>query len=252
MKNEFIKNLEKDNKTFVFVSPHFDDALLSCGSWIERLVKNGKKVVVLNVFTKGHAGPYTLSAKKYLKDNGFTDACKLYEAREKEDRVAVGALGANVINLDFQDAIFRKKEKASFFGNLLPEFSHVYPTYRLHVVGRGYKNDPVISGIVKELKRVVPSDAVVISPFGTGGHADHILTRDACEKAFGKVIYYADFPYSLTSKDHNRSGYQIFSQDVERVRKEEILKLYKTQYKLLFADGLLPKHKEEILIKKHD
>lgn len=249
MKDNFLKNLEKNNKVFVFVSPHFDDAVLSCGSWIDRLVKNGKKVVVVNIFTKAHVGPYTLSAKKYLKECGYVNAIELHKEREKEDKLALEMLGVEVINLEFKDALFRQKNDKSLLGRLVPEFSHVYPTYRMHVIKDTYKNDPIKAVVSEELKKIIPSRAVVVSPFGIGGHADHVLARAACEDAFGRVVYYSDFPYNLRSEKEEVLGFERFYLDVDLSRKENVLRKYKTQYSLLFADRVLPKHKEEVFIK---
>jgi len=72
----------------VFVSPHLDDAVLSCGGWIAKLVESGRKVVVVTVFSGGREGG----------------------KRKEEDRKALKVLGVKGVCLDVVDAKFRTGE----------------------------------------------------------------------------------------------------------------------------------------------
>src|SRR5262245_41021927 len=64
------------------VSPHLDDAILSCGVLMQRHAAKGDKVFALNIFTAG------------------TNA----DNRRKEDIAAQGAIGAEPVFLDELDA----------------------------------------------------------------------------------------------------------------------------------------------------
>lgn len=237
-----IKNFIKNKKVFI-ISPHLDDAVLSCGGLILDL-KITNNISVVNVFTEGNSGPYTLSGKKFLKMTGQPDALQLYKLRKAEDEKALSKLGVTFINLGFQEALFRKK-KPSVLGKYIPELSHTYPTFRFHIMKNVKHNDPVKEKLKAQLKHLIPSDAVVIAPFGVGNHADHVLVRSVCEEIFGKVILYSDFPYNLSNQlAENPFEHQKTEITPDHNKKLELIKCYKSQLNCLFPSGIIPEHKE--------
>ena len=84
------------------VSPHLDDALLSCGVMIQRRVAAGDKVFILNIFSEG------------------TNAAN----RQQEDKAAAALLGAEPVFLNELDAPDRdpkyKPTENLFFAPLEP------------------------------------------------------------------------------------------------------------------------------------
>jgi hypothetical protein len=46
----------------IFLSPHPDDAVLSCGGWIDQLAQNGERPLVLTVFGGDRPAAVPLSA----------------------------------------------------------------------------------------------------------------------------------------------------------------------------------------------
>jgi LmbE family N-acetylglucosaminyl deacetylase len=77
----------------VYVSPHLDDAALSCSARILRDVAAGKRVLVATVFSAGAPD----------------------EARRKrEDRRAMKRLGVEHVHLDYRDAPWRNRRFDSF------------------------------------------------------------------------------------------------------------------------------------------
>src|SRR5579884_814652 len=152
---DLVKKIIDKNLPVVFVSPHFDDAVLSCGMLLLQL---GGKVdmTIINVFTTAHGGPYTLSAKQFLKaSGGYTNAKLLYEARAKEDQNALSRLPVSVVNLHLEDALFRRKKQRSFLGKMFPEFDAVYPTYRWHVIKKISRKDDAVTALREQLKKNV-------------------------------------------------------------------------------------------------
>src|SRR5258708_6346967 len=134
MKIDIAKIIEDKNFKCIFLSPHLDDAVLSCGTLLEQLA--GKvDITVVNIFTNAHAKPYTLSAKRFLQlSDSYTDANDLYKERAKEDALLLNNLNIKSVNIGLEDAIFRRKSHKSFLGKFIPEFDHSYPTYRWHVL----------------------------------------------------------------------------------------------------------------------
>src|SRR5512140_827959 len=78
----------------VFISPHLDDAIFSCGGTIARLVEDGP-VLVVNVFSRCTEG-----ARKYTLVLG--------EERRGEERAAASFLGYDAICLEEADAFLRQ------------------------------------------------------------------------------------------------------------------------------------------------
>lgn len=250
--NKFIKNIIKEKKTCVFVSPHLDDAILSCGGLISHLSKK-TEVVVVNVFTDGGKSPYSLSVKKFLKSCGYNSSKELFEARVKEDSEVFSVLKITPINLGITDGLFRKKRNLSalmkHLGKFLPEVSYVYPTYFHIVKGRISGWDKrLLNDISENLKGIIKQDFVVFCPFGVGRHVDHMIAREVCRMNFRNVIYWEDFPYSLNnSVDMNfikENGLERLGYDANWTQKSALIKGYKTQVKGLFPDGYIPKVKE--------
>ena len=75
----------------LLLSPHLDDAVLSCGGRILHHVARGERVVVLTVFS--HADP---------------DDAAGWGARREEDRTAAARLGAETEWMGLPDAPFRE------------------------------------------------------------------------------------------------------------------------------------------------
>lgn len=226
-------------KNIYILSPHLDDAVLSCGQLIKEL-SDRSNMTVINIFTKAHHGPYTLSAKKYLSQCGkYSDAEKLYKDRIKEDKKALNMLGVkNIINLDLTDALFRKSRQQSPFGNILPEFNHLYPTYRYHVIGKYSKCDDSVNTLITKFQSIIKQNAYVFVPLNIANHIDHQITKKAAEKLNNKIIHYLEYPY-ISKNIHLLSKYQ-FSLPINITKKTSVIKKYKTQQKPLFPDSIIP------------
>lgn len=191
-----------------FISPHLDDAVLSAGGLLSHLA--GKTpVTLINIFTNPGDKPYTMAAKGYLRDCGFTDAGSLYAKRYEEDAAVCALLGIQSINLGFIDGSFRRRTKTSrivkYIAKKIPEVEHSYPLGRK--ILRIAKDDRTMAiQIAKKLKELVAGENqfVVFCPLGTVKHMDHVLTRDLCIATFKNIIFWNDYPYILTSHKTRR------------------------------------------------
>lgn len=197
-----IEKIVRSKTPCYFISPHFDDAIFSAGDLMQSL--SGKvPITVINVFTKGGSGPYSISQKVYLKKCGFKEAGELFKARDSEDRKVLKKIGVKRVNLGFTDSLFRQKtpSKIDKFSRLLPELKIIYPTYRFHVI-KGLVSDhdrALIKEVATMLKGLIPNDKnnIVFCPLGLGGHVDHIIVKDVCKGTFKNLVFWEDFPYSL-------------------------------------------------------
>lgn len=241
---DLVKKIQDKKIKCIFISPHYDDALLSCWSLISQL--SGKTdITIINVFTQSNKGPYTFSAKKHLKDAGHKDATVLSEEREKEDSKAFRTFSVNRINLGLEEAIFRRK-KQSFLGKFLPELDHLYPVYRFHVEKNIVPADYALAQLNEKLKSFVDTKTLVFAPYAIGNHVDHQTVRKVSEKLFSNVILYSDFPYNARLHVYGKAlkkgaTYKLLP-DLDE--KTKVLKKYKTQFLGLFPSGKIPTHEE--------
>ncbi len=86
----------------VILSPHFDDAVLSC--W--HLLASADEVLVVNVFA-GEPPAGTLGWWDRLA--GATDSAAAVRTRIEEDRQALALAGRTAVNLPFLDSQYRQR-----------------------------------------------------------------------------------------------------------------------------------------------
>lgn len=245
--SQILKKIVRNKTHCYFVSPHLDDAVLSCGDLIIHL-KDKVPVTVINVFTKEGDKPYTLSAWAQLIKCGYLNASDFYQQRRTEDGEVFKKLGVEAINLDFVEALYRKKkgrEPLIKIDNFIAEFSHTYPIYRLHVTsGKVSKEDARLKRKLGEkLKKIISKGSanIIFCPLGVGGHVDHVLVRAVCSKSFSKLVYWSDFPYKTkngkSEKFKTTNGLRTFVFAKNLKDKKEIIAYYKSQVKPTFAGG---------------
>jgi len=221
-----------------FISPHLDDAILSCGGLIT-LLAGKTKVSVITLFTEADSQSPTISAQAYLKQCGFNSAQELFERRRAEDRAIMEKIGVRWLHLGFIDALWRKKKTGlltEMLGKIIPEFIHIYPTYRYHIMS-GKQSAADKNLIIKIQQRLVSlkrteQGAVFFFPSGCGNHVDHLLTYKLGLSFAGKSFFYADFPYSTTAKPQladNLVNYNIYKYDHYLSDKADLIDQYRSQ-----------------------
>jgi len=252
-KSAFIKIL--GSREIFIISPHQDDAMLSTGMLLDELVNKykNKNITIINCFTNAHNGPYTLSAKQYLKYNKFSNASLLAKSRELEDKDAFSDLNLKIINLGINEALFRKNGKSNLLTKIIPEINHIYPTYKWHILAKISKKDTALALLKKSLLKYKKRNALYLIPYGIGDHVDHKITRKVSEEVFDKTIIYSDFPYNIRLNYNGKPSIDqnTFSLNININDKIKRLKKYKTQFNNLFPGGIMPKHDEIFFINKN-
>ena len=167
-------------------------------------------------------------------------------------------LGLRAVYLGYVEALWRKNthKLAKILGHILPEFAYVYPIYR-YMIPSGHvskKDEEIKLALQKQLEKIVGDDTnyYVFIPFGIGGHVDHILVRQVCEKVFKKrVVYWSDFPYNIRKGNFGNapSGYHQAVLSVDAQKKNALIKNYTSQVAGLFSGAVIPKHTEVYFIK---
>ncbi|MGC1377078.1 MAG: PIG-L family deacetylase [Anaerolineales bacterium] len=171
---------------WIYLSPHFDDAVLSCGGLIWEQTHSGIAVEIWTVCAgnppPGPPSDFALNMHKIWKTG---TAQETVELRRIEDRNAGRRVGAIVQHLTIPDGIYRRSPTGTLF---YPEDVFTEPNPRdVHLAEKVSQ---------QFLERLTQYDTLVC-PLAVGGHVDHRITRAAAEMLKRPLWYYADIPYRL-------------------------------------------------------
>jgi LmbE family N-acetylglucosaminyl deacetylase len=164
----------------VVLSPHLDDAVLSIGAWIARLVRDGRRVEVWTAFTRQ---PDLTGVPRSWRPFGD------YAARLAEDDEALDILGAGSRRLGLPERIWREPRPRSLAG-----------AFRGPTGTEGFECLPALTATIAEV--LARPGVELYAPLGVGQHTDHvevalaaIQAGLACD-ALHRVGFYEDF-YAL-------------------------------------------------------
>lgn len=177
----------------MIISPHLDDAALSCGGQIYMLTESGRQVLIITLMA-GDAQESQISEYAqglHLRWELDQDAA---ERRRREDEQAAKILGAETFHLPFPDCIYRGDPESGkhFYRSDEAIFSNVHA---------------LETGLIQEISSymaALPGADRCLAPFGIGNHVDHQIARRAAEMAFGdKLFYYEEYPYAAEPTPKN-------------------------------------------------
>jgi LmbE family N-acetylglucosaminyl deacetylase len=239
---KLVGEIKDAGSAVMFVSPHLDDAVLSCGALLTQLARTNS-VTVLTVFCAARPpAKWAPSARNELRNHGATDALKYFEDRRAEDIAALKEVGASWLHLGFTDASFRRVGETAGKDTGLA----AYPSFHLGIA-RGWIAPSDATLAVKVSARIrgaVSANGVtaVFAPLGVGRHVDHLITRNAVLESGIDVVYYSDFPYSETAKPSARfvrkASLQPYTWLTGRAENTNLIAKYKTQVNGLFPSGI--------------
>jgi LmbE family N-acetylglucosaminyl deacetylase len=198
----------------LFLSPHLDDAPLSCGGLIHRLAGAGQGVTLLTVCAgdppAGRLSDYALSLHARWgqpPEQAASEAAAMIDTRRAEDRAAAAVLGAQAEHLDLPDLIYRRSADGSW---LVSKDADLFAGFR--------PADAAATALLAEriLAHAQPlldlPDGRLYLPLGIGGHGDHHLVRRAAESALARepalierARYYEDYPYAEDAESRDRT-----------------------------------------------
>jgi LmbE family N-acetylglucosaminyl deacetylase len=239
-----------DGAPALFLSPHLDDGVLSCGN----LVRRAPRASVVTVFSEAAPGPHTRAARSFLRQCGAVAGAEaLFAERRAEDVEVVTAAGADAVHLGRRDALFRTRRAPRALGRVLPELVHRYPTFRFDIArGRvAAAERDLAARIAEQVEAIVARSGaeVVFCPLGVGRHVDHVLVRSVGPELGEEVVYYADFPYTLHSGPDpaflTAHGLRRWENPDDPDDKRKLIEGYRTQVDALFPGGEVPGRREE-------
>jgi len=146
----------------VILSPHFDDAVLSC--W--RVLEAGGEVTVVNVFTA--SPPSGRPSAWWDRLTGACDSIARMAERRAEDEAALALAGCEALSLGLLD-----------------------DQYRMADIGAGQ--------VLERLRGALAPGSTLYAPAAMDEHRDHVLVRDAALSLAGEgwpLVLYADLPHA--------------------------------------------------------
>jgi LmbE family N-acetylglucosaminyl deacetylase len=185
---------------WVYLSPHFDDAVLSCGGQIWEQAQAGQVVEIWTVCGGAPAQGQALSAfaqalhARWAFGPGAPEAVL---ARRAEDEGAASRLRAHLRAWDLPDCIYRR----------LPDGPAGAPGSWLVNGEDDLWQDvhPLEEGVLERMAawflRDLSAADCLVSPLTLGNHVDHRLVRAAARRAAQqagcRLWYYSDYPYAV-------------------------------------------------------
>ena len=233
---------------WVFLSPHFDDVVLSCGGMLWELVQGGHSVQVWTVCAGSPAPDEPLSDFAQQLHARWGTGIEAVAARRVEDESALRRLKAVTRYADLPDCIYRR----------LPGGADGSPGAWL-VNGEDdlwQPLHPFEEGVVENLtawihsglkKRANRKNLRLVSPLTLGDHVDHSLVRAAAESAAQRagcsIWYYPDYPYAVragvNTSEKVSQGWQPVCQTISPealVAWQDAVACYVSQLSTFWAD----------------
>ncbi len=230
------------NKRILVLSPHLDDAVLSCADHILEWKKQGYEINIVTIFTSFKSSQVSPFAKHYLESSGFSDVISFEKARKKEDINAMTALGVEWKHLNFIDGAFRTVGTKQLYTQTKLFSGQLNPSDLL-----------LIPKLKKEFKNF--EFEFVLITLGIGRHVDHVLTKLFADKYFINLRkwYYVDWPYAQKWRNWSLPQIIEFLSHKKSFRlmsrtKLDLLRLYTSQFPLLFQKN--PSFPEIILYER--
>lgn len=174
----------------IYLSPHYDDAALSCGGTIHRQTQAGESVLVMTICSAPppHTSFSPFAQEQHLK---WGDPLDVVALRRAEDLAAMQILGVDYGWLDFVDCIYRGDasrntwfytSEAALFGEIHPAERSVYAQ--------------ITETIIQQTN--FADHAKIYAPLAVGSHIDHQLAHQTGRQLFKQgrdVVFYEDYPY---------------------------------------------------------
>lgn len=178
----------------VYLSPHLDDAVMSCGGIIHKQASKGDQVQVITVFAgeyqDGRPSPFAQVQHDY-----WGNPPRPMPLRRAEDAAALVLLGADAVHMDYLDCVYRAGPDGEWlYADEEALWQKVHPADPLAEDGA--------QNLVDRMEALLPppDQGQVYAPLGVGQHVDHQVVHAAARElpARGyRMAFYEDYPYAM-------------------------------------------------------
>lgn len=185
-----------DIERVVILSPHMDDAALSCGGLLNFLTGRQASCLVISIYC---GNPPAVKNKDGTLRTPQRKGHVNPRLRRREDVSAMHAVDADFVHLGFPDGIYRRSSitnqliyrhaREKWVAPRIDDLAHVEELYL------------VLRRLCLNLGRIL-----LVSPMGIGQHVDHtIVSRVALRLAERglSLLFFEDFPYVVDSEVGN-------------------------------------------------
>lgn len=185
---------------WVYLSPHYDDVVFSCGGLVWEQVSQGQAVEIWTVCAgpapEGALSPFAV--EHHVRWKTGTEAVM---QRRLEDQRSCERVGAKFHYLPVPDCIYRRAGEdyltAPMPQTAVSKGDFLY-TSQEDLFGPVHPLEVKLMHQLGDNLRSLPeAGAQIVCPLAIGGHVDHRLTRAAAEATPKPLLYYMDFPYIL-------------------------------------------------------
>lgn len=192
---------------WIFLSPHLDDVVFSCGGLVWERVQAGVEVAIWTICAGDPPDDaYSSFAKSLHKTWQLPE--RVTQHRRTEDEEACEVLGAVPKHFMIPDAIYRRSPESEAW---------LYPSEEALFSGLDPIEKPLVEMISLLLSHDLSDVDRVVSPLGIGNHVDHELTRKAAHRLERELFFYADFPYVHETQNQSILKIMAQSEDWEEV-----------------------------------
>lgn len=175
----------------IFISPHFDDGVLSCGGTLNQLIAAGHAVTVMTMMGGLFNG--VLPDTPILADlhQRWQAGRSPLLTRRLEDMRALRSIGASHLHIPLTDCVYRLVDGLALYPSEESLFGDVHP-------------DDYAPSFLSQV--AVPSADVVYIPLAVGHHVDHQIVRDWGLRLLKRqpnelsIRFYAEYPYLNADK----------------------------------------------------
>lgn len=217
------------------ISPHFDDATLSCGEHLLAWAAAGHQIEVVTVFTEFSAQVVSPDSQAFMAAGGMTDPADFARQRRQEDQRSLKLLGVRSWQwLGLVDAGFRQRQQ--------------HPSYASHAAlfARQITDDPSWQQRARRVvHQVLDPQAMIGIPLGVGFHVDHLLVNQWVPQwvPAARLFFYLDQPYALQAANWSWSQWRQIWAPSRSLKWSSPAKLqavaaYTSQVPVLFPFGL--------------
>ncbi len=179
----------------VFISPHFDDAVLSCGGTLAKLAGGGAPVTVVTAMGASRVSEFPESPIVADLHQRWQAGIDPLRTRRDEDLAALRSLGVGCRHLPLADCVYRQVEGTPLYPTEDSLFDRVHPA---DYAGEYLNQTPILD---LELQQIV------YLPLGVGHHVDHQIVHEwglrqaAAEHVNLRWRFYAEFPYANSREE---------------------------------------------------
>lgn len=221
----------------LYLSPHLDDAILSCGGLIHAQRQAGEQVGVLTLCA-GSPAPNTLSALARRYESAWGESGDAMALRRAENAAVLSGWGVQGWECDTPDAIYRTRGGAPYYEDRTDLFGEPSLADAASLL-------PIWEEWLCCLAGGLPG-IILYAPLGAGGHVDHELARRLGQRMSERgwrAWFYEDYPYVELEADGVRAAQARFGAcrwssrtvPIDVQAKIEALRGYQTQLGRVFG-----------------